>query len=42
MNLKKNGQVLMSKFAGTGPPSYEKRIYRAEVSQILRNADLHN
>jgi len=27
----------MSKFVGTGPSSYEKRIYRAAVSQRLRN-----
>jgi hypothetical protein len=26
----------MSKFVGTGPSSYEKRIYRAAVSQRLR------
>jgi len=29
MNLKKIGKVFTSKFAGTGPSSYEKRIYRA-------------
>jgi len=38
--LKKNGKVFMSKFVGTGPPSYEKRIYRAAVAQRLRNAGL--
>jgi len=27
----------MSKSVGTGPLSYEKRIYRAAVSQRLRN-----
>jgi len=27
--LKKNGKVFTSKFVGTGPSSYEKRIYRA-------------
>jgi len=27
----------MSKSVGTGPSSYEKRIYRAAVSQRLRN-----
>ena len=27
----------MSKFVGTGPSSYKKRIYRAAVSQKLRN-----
>ena len=37
----KIGKVLTSKSVGTGPSSYEKkRIYRAEVSQRLRNADL--
>jgi len=30
----------MSKFAGTGPSSYKKRIYRTVVSQRLRNAGL--
>jgi len=41
MNLKKKiGKVFMSKFVGTGPSSYEKRIYRAAVSQRLRNTDL--
>jgi len=38
--LKKNGKVLTSKSVGTGPSSYEKRIYRAAVSQRLRNTDL--
>ena len=37
MNLKKIGTVFTSKFVGTGPTSYEKRIYRAAVSQRLRN-----
>ena len=40
MNLK-NGKVLTSKSVGTGPLSYEKRIYRAAVSQRLRNTALH-
>jgi len=40
MNSKKNGKVFTSKFIGTGPPSHEKRIYRAAVSQRLRNTDL--
>jgi hypothetical protein len=31
MNLK-NGEVFTSKFVGTGPSSYEKKIYRAAVS----------
>jgi len=39
MNLK-NGKVFTSKFVGTGPSSYEKRIYRAAVSQSLRNTAL--
>jgi hypothetical protein len=37
---KKNGKVFTSKFVGTGPPSYEKGIYRAVVSQRLRNNGL--
>ena len=32
--------VFTSKFVGTGPSSYEKIIYRAAVSQRLRNTDL--
>jgi len=39
-NLKKIGKVFTSKFIGTGPSSYEKRIYRAAVSQNLRNTDV--
>ena len=35
-----NGKVFTSKFVGTGPSSYEKRIYRAAVSQRLRNTGL--
>jgi len=31
------GKVFTSKFVGTGPSSYEKRNYRAAVSQRLRN-----
>jgi len=38
--LKRNGTVFTSKFVGTGPSSYEKRIYRAAVSQRLRNTAL--
>ena len=38
---KKIGKVLTSKFVGTGPSSYEKRIYRAAVSQRLRNTALN-
>ena len=30
--LKKNGKVFTSKFVGTGPTSFEKRIYRAAVT----------
>jgi len=41
MNLKKKfGKALTSKSVGTGPSSYEKRIYRAAVSQRLRNTGL--
>ena len=40
MNLKKIGKVFTSKSVGTGPSSYEKRIYRAAVSQRLRNSDV--
>jgi len=42
MSLKKIGKVFMSKFVGTGPSSYKKRIYRAAVSQSLRNTALPN
>jgi len=38
--LKTIGKVLTSKFVGTGPSSYEKRIYRAALSQRLRNTGL--
>ena len=38
--LKKIGKIFTSKFVGTGPSSYEKRIYRAAVSQKLRNTGL--
>jgi hypothetical protein len=31
--LKKNGKVFTSKFVGTGPLSYKKRIYQATVSK---------
>ena len=37
MNLKKFGKALTNKPVGTGPSSDEKRIYRAAVSQKLRN-----
>jgi len=35
MNLK-NGKVFTSKFVGTGPSFYEKRIYRAVSYKRLR------
>jgi len=38
--LKKNGKVFTSKFVGNGTSSYETRIYRAAVSQGLRNTGL--
>ena len=38
--LKKSGKVFTGKFVGTGPTSYEKRIYRAALSQRLRNTAL--
>ena len=37
---KKIGNVFTSKSVGTGPSSYEKRIYRAAVPQRLRNTGL--
>jgi len=37
---KKNRKVLTSKSVGTARPSYEKSIYRAAVSQRLRNTGL--
>jgi len=37
--LKKIGKVFTSKSVWTGPSSYGKRIYRAAVSQRLRNTD---
>jgi hypothetical protein len=40
--LTKNWKIFTSKFVGTGPSSYEKRIYRAAVSQKLRNTGLGN
>ena len=38
--LKKIGKLLTRKSVGTGPSSYEKRIYRAAVSQMLRNTGI--
>jgi hypothetical protein len=40
--LKKNGRVFTSKFVGTGPSSCKKIIYRAAVSQRLRNTGLRD
>ena len=40
MNLKKIVKLFTSKSVGTGPLSYEKRIYRAAVSKRLRNTAL--
>jgi len=40
MNLKKIGKIFTSTFVGTGPSSYKKSIYWAEVSQRLRNTDV--
>jgi len=37
MNLKNIGNLFTSKFVGTGPSSYRKRIYRVAVTQRLRN-----
>ena len=39
--LKKIGKLFMSKFVGTGPSPYKKRIYQATVSQRLRNTVLN-
>ena len=38
--LKKAGKVFTCKFVRTGPSSYKKIIYRAAVSQMLRNTAL--
>ena len=38
--LKKIGKVFTSTSVGTGPSSYKKGIYRAAVSQRLRNTRL--
>jgi hypothetical protein len=35
---KKVGKIFKSKFVGTGPSFYKKRIYRAAVLHRLRNA----
>jgi hypothetical protein len=39
---KKIGKLFTSKTVGTGPLSYDKTIYRAAVSQMLRNTALNN
>ena len=41
MNLKKE-RYLRVNLLGPGPNSYKKRIYRAAVSQRLRNTDLNS
>ena len=38
MNLKKWKGI----YVGTGPSSYEKRVYLAAVSQRLRNTDIYD
>jgi len=38
--LKKIGNLLTSESVGTGPSSYERRIYRAAVSRKLRNINI--
>jgi hypothetical protein len=40
MNLKKIERYLLVNLLGPGPSSYKKRIYRAAVSQRLRNTAL--
>jgi hypothetical protein len=40
--LNKIGKVFTSKIVGPGPSSYKKRIYRAAVSQRLRNTDVEH
>jgi len=40
--LKTNGKVFRSESVGTGPSSCEIRIYRAAVSQGLRNIGLED
>jgi len=42
MNFKKIGNLFTSKFVGTGPSTYKKRIYRAAVSQRLRDTALQH
>ena len=40
--LEKNSKGITSKFVGTVPSFYKKRIYRAAVSQRLRNTGLED
>jgi len=40
MNLKKKGNYLLVNLLGPGPRLIKKRIYRAAVSQRLRNTEL--
>jgi hypothetical protein len=40
--LKNIGKVFTNKSVGPGPSSYKKRIYRAAVSQRLRNTGLED
>ena len=40
--LKKKGKVFTCKFVETGPSSDKKRIYRAAVSQRLRNIGIED
>jgi len=40
MKWKKIGKLFTSKFVGTGPSSYKNIIYRAAVSQRLRNTSV--
>ena len=42
LKKKKIGKVFTSKFVGTGPSSYENRIYWATVSQRFKNTGLHH
>ena len=42
MNLKKIVKVVTSKFVGIGPSFNKKSIYRAAISQRLRNTGLRD
>jgi len=39
--LKKNGKVFTRKFVGTGPSSYEKRIYRPKYGLQDKHVDFN-